>query len=160
MQAVHGHPMTKFLTEELITQEILGFVKTQFSEKITRDNVMELRGAWNDIIETGHTSTQVLDGLNISEDCQRKFLADMSEKYGDKLTLAHIKFLLSQFETGTVFPNHATKFAGELNLDDMIQKKIASFSLPMSNSSLFKPNQQNAQVETDSEQKVKGLNKP
>jgi hypothetical protein len=128
LQAVHGHPLTKLLTEDLITQEILEFVETQFLDKITKDNVHELRQAWDDIINTGSTSSKVLECLNISVVCQRKFLEDMSDKYGDKLTIPHIKFLLSQFEPSMNFPNHAARFGGELDLDAMIDKKITSFS--------------------------------
>ena len=61
LQAVHGHPLTKLLTEELITQEILEFVKKQFLNKITKDNVHELRQAWDEIINTGGTSREVLE---------------------------------------------------------------------------------------------------
>jgi len=86
-QAVQGHPLLVFLTQETLEEEVRDFVRDHWKNTINKDNQEALRAAWDNVIEGGGTEEDIkkLQCLDVPPEAEALFKAQLITKYGDQL---------------------------------------------------------------------------
>lgn len=86
-QSVLGHPLLKILTKDDIEDEIRDFAREYFKSKITEDNKLALKTAFEKYCETlEDTYAEPLQVFNIPEVKQKEFEHYLAQKYGAQFT--------------------------------------------------------------------------
>ena len=85
-QAVQGHPLLVFLTQETLEEELRDFVRGHWKKTINKDNQEALRAAWDNVIEGGGTEEdiKILQCLDVPPEAEALFKAQLITKYGDQ----------------------------------------------------------------------------
>ena len=107
-----------------IKQELNGFVRDQFKQNITDKNRDAIRGAWEQLCETG-VFDACLNELDISPEAQAAFIHYLAEKYPAQFNEepSFKKFIGTSFCHDKIYPAHAVRFAAETGLDALLRAK-------------------------------------
>jgi hypothetical protein len=118
LQSIVGHALLPPLTDELVKEELRGFLKNIFHSRITLENCLELRKHLDDLVTGKEVDHEPLRVLNCTEDERISFLSYMAEKYGKQFTeearfTTMIEVLLSAEQI------HACTCLGLINLAEL-----------------------------------------
>ncbi len=131
-QSVRGHILFKLLSMDLIKKELSDFVRSYFINHIHRDNCVAIDTAWNEVCHSGTCSNpEALESLNVSKEAQNEFIQHLREKYVNQFDsdLSYLEYIHLKFEITSIFPNHAIRFGGEINLQSILAQKKESMTL-------------------------------
>ncbi len=128
-QSVLGHPLFQLLTLDIINQELDGFVRAFFEQRIDETNANALQEACNQLFIDGaleEKNGELLATLNIPEKDQEQFIASLQTKYGEALEPAFLIQLHTRLQLDEETPFHAVRFAIPVSLMELLEKKIAA----------------------------------
>lgn len=118
-QSVHGHPLLRTVTGEVIREELRGFTREHFARSITP----ALKALWDSyVIDLDYDGLIGLDVLNVPQEMQTALVAQLTVKYGTHMAVSITQHVADYFKLNAPHRNHAEKLGGTTDLNGLFEQ--------------------------------------
>ncbi|KTD52949.1 hypothetical protein [Legionella quateirensis] len=139
-QSITGHPLVRALGTELLDAELRDFARAHFSSRITPQNLQQLRGiaeALVDLKELSEQRMETLRGLDISEQDFNTFIEKLSEKYEMEWKPCHLAYLKERIALKEGASYHVTRLWSLVDFAQLLESQKPSVTATTSTSGFF-----------------------
>ncbi|MBL7481470.1 hypothetical protein [Legionella bononiensis] len=139
-QSITAHPLMRALGTELLDAELRDFARAHFSSRITPQNLQQLRGIAEALVDLKELSDQQIETvrrLDISEQEFNTFIEKLSEKYKMEWKPCHEAYLKERIAPRKGASYHVTRLWSLVDFAQLLESQKLSVTTTASTSGFF-----------------------